>query len=104
MTSMLFSVSMSTHRKKYASYRPPRRRGGGGSRIPSLHRNPGALTHPAAGVQPTPLLLRPRLLDVLRHHVLVRGEPVGSLHELTALHLPDLHEPAALVVGGRDLQ
>src|SRR5438128_10311093 len=50
------------------------------------------------------LLLRPALLDVLGHHVLIRGEPVRDLHELTVLHLPDLHQPATLVVGVGDLE
>ena len=46
----------------------------------------------------------PGLLDVLGHHVRVGRVPVGDLHELAALHLPDLDEPAALVVGRRDLE
>src|SRR5438552_5173574 len=50
------------------------------------------------------LLLRRGLFDVLADDVLVRGEPVGHLLELSALHLPDLDEPAALVLGGRHLQ
>src|SRR5215471_13445539 len=45
-----------------------------------------------------------RLLDVLRHHVRVRRVPVGHLDELATLHLPDLDEPAALVVGRGDLE
>src|SRR5712664_4952701 len=58
----------------------------------------------AGSAPPAFSLLLPRLLDVLRHHVLVRGEPLGRLHELAVLHLPDLYEPAALVVGRRDLE
>src|SRR5206468_7936337 len=50
------------------------------------------------------LLLGSTLLDVLGHDVLVRGEPVGDLHELAILYLPDLDEPATLVVGRRDLE
>src|SRR6266513_217791 len=74
MTSMLLSVSMAV---------------GSGGRLP--------------GPRPR-LRLLPGLLDVLGHHVLVRGEPVGDLLELAALDLPDLHEPAALVVLRRDLE
>src|SRR5215510_12979718 len=51
-----------------------------------------------------PLLLCAALLDVLGHHVLVRGEPVSDLQELAVMHLPDLDEPAALVIGRRDLE
>src|SRR3990172_1631613 len=40
-------------------------------------------------------------LHVLLDHVTVLPEPVGRLHELAALHLPDLDPAAALVVGGR---
>src|SRR5688500_5732360 len=60
----------------------------------------------AAGValRPPVVLFLSRLLDVLSDHVLVGSEPLGALHELAALHLPDLHEPAALVVGRRDLE
>src|SRR5215813_14301455 len=43
-------------------------------------------------------------LDVLGDHVRVGRVPVGDLLELSALDLPDLHESAALVVGGRDLE
>src|SRR5262249_57965680 len=50
---------------------------------------------PRDGLQRAPLLLRAALLDVLGHHVPVRGEPVGLLHQLAVLDLPDLHEPAA---------
>src|SRR5688572_30240730 len=77
MTSMLLSVSMGDAASDGRSAGPGRR--------------------------PT-LLLGSRLLDVLSDHVLVGGEPLGALHELAALHLPDLHEPAALVVGRRDLE
>src|SRR5438094_7767315 len=45
-----------------------------------------------------------RRLDVLGHHVGIRRVPVGHPLELAALHLPDLDEPAALVVGWRDLE
>src|SRR5947207_14800644 len=48
--------------------------------------------------------LLPGLLDVLAHDVLIRGEPIGLLHELAALDLPDLDEPAALVILRRHLQ
>src|SRR5712664_41087 len=78
MTSMLFSVSMPSAPRG----RPP------GGRPRSL----GSL------------LLRARLLDVLGHHVLVGGVPLGDLRELAVLDLPDLHEPAALVVLRRDLE
>src|SRR3989441_11944846 len=81
MTSTVLSVSM------WRDEEHPRRR----------HRRRGPSV-------PSAWLLLPRLLDVLGHHVLVRGVPIGDLHELAVLHLPDLHEPAALVVGGRDLQ
>src|SRR5437667_12330706 len=74
MTSMLFSVSM----------------------VVSGRRGPGA---PAA----PPLLLR-GLADVLAHHVLVGGKPVGHLLELPTLHLPDLNETATFVVGRGDLE
>src|SRR5215469_13236884 len=59
---------------------------------------------PRDGLRRAPLLLRAALLDVLGHHVLVRGVPVRDLLELAALDLPDLHEPTALVVGVRDLE
>src|SRR6266850_7380183 len=59
---------------------------------------------PARGRKRVALLLGARFLDVLGHHVLVRGVPVGDLLELAALDLPDLHEPAALVVLRRDLE
>src|SRR5256886_17138100 len=49
------------------------------------------------------LLLR-GFFDVLAHHVLVGGKPVGHLLELPTLHLPDLNETATLVVGRRDLE
>src|SRR5687768_1025557 len=49
-------------------------------------------------------LLRARSLDMLGQHLGVRREPVRCLLEFPALHLPDLHEPAALVIVGRDLQ
>src|SRR5438034_5973292 len=75
MTSMLFSVSMSRVRRR--GLRPP---------------------------PPPPLLLGASLLDVLAHHVLVGGKPVGHLLELPALHLPDLNETATFVVGRRDLE
>src|SRR4029453_4089588 len=51
-----------------------------------------------------PRLLRARGLDVLGHHVGVRRIPVGHLLELAALHLPDLDQPAALVISRRDLE
>src|SRR5882724_12665027 len=51
-----------------------------------------------------PRLLRARGLDVLGQHCRVRREPVRDLFELAALHLPDLHEAAALVIGRRDLE
>src|SRR5881409_2363942 len=60
-------------------------------------RGPGALPAPDR-------LFLGGLFDVLGHHVLVRGVPVGDLHELAVLHLPDLHEPAAFVVGRRHLE
>src|SRR5919108_1641589 len=80
MTSMLLSVSitMVCARKP----RPGARRGAVGRRLRLLS----------------------RLLDVLGHHVLIGGEPVRHLHELTALDLPDLEQPAALVVLRRDLE
>src|SRR5262249_49207813 len=43
------------------------------------------------------------LPDVPGHDLRIGGEPVGGLHELPSLDLPDLHEPASLVVGGGDL-
>src|SRR6185295_12967513 len=46
----------------------------------------------------------PRVLDVLGQHVRVCREPIGGLGELAALDLPDLNEPAALVIGRGDLQ
>src|SRR5262249_9616485 len=75
MTSMLFSVSIA-----YGH--------GGGARPP-----------PRA----SSLLLR-GFFDVLAHHVLVGGKPVGYLLELSTLHLPDLDETTALVVRRGDLQ
>src|SRR5437867_7096289 len=45
-----------------------------------------------------------RLLDGLGHHLGIRLEPVRDPHPLAAAHLPDLHQAAALVVGGRDLE
>src|SRR5215813_8441702 len=84
MTSMLLSLSMS------------------GPRLIVAPRPAGP--HPRDGLQRAPLLLRAALLDVLGHHILIRGEPVGFLLELAALDLPDLHEPAALVVGRRHLE
>src|SRR5216117_126596 len=45
-----------------------------------------------------------RLLDGLGHYFGIRLEPVRDLHPLAAAHLPDLHEAAALVVGGRDIE
>src|SRR5256885_17014303 len=53
---------------------------------------------------PPKLLLRGRLLDVLGHHVRVGRVPVGDLDELAPLDLPDLDEPATLVVGRSDLE
>src|SRR2546422_1221696 len=50
------------------------------------------------------LLLRARRLDVLADHIVVGAEPVGHLHELPALDLIDLDQPAALVVIRRDLE
>src|SRR6266850_8340784 len=50
------------------------------------------------------LLLGSALLDVLGHDVLVGGEPVGYPYELAVLHLPDLYEPATLMVGRGDLE
>src|SRR5262250_1752182 len=82
MTSMLLRLSMSDPRLIGA----PRPAG----------------PQPRDGLQRAPLLLRAALLDVLGHHVLVRGEPVGLLLELAALDLPDLYEPTALVVRVRD--
>src|SRR3990172_10104249 len=41
------------------------------------------------------------LPHVLLDHVTVLPEPLGRLHELAALHLPDLDPAAALVVGRR---
>src|SRR2546428_5414332 len=61
---------------------------------------------PAGGRSPpraSSLLLR-GVFDVLAHHVLVGGKPVGHLLELPTLHLPDLNETATLVVGRRDLE
>src|SRR5262245_58228925 len=52
----------------------------------------------------SPRLLGRRGLDVLGHHVRVSREPVRLLLELAALHLPDLDQPAALVVGRGDLE
>src|SRR5262249_24804049 len=49
-------------------------------------------------------LLGRRGLDVLGHDVRVGRVPVGDLLELAALHLPDLDEPAALVVGRGHLE
>src|SRR5439155_24004106 len=74
MTSMLFSVSIAY--------------GHGGGRSP---------------VRACSLLLR-GVLDVLAHHVLVGGKPVGHLLELPTLHLPDLNETASFVGGGRELE
>src|SRR5437879_8577238 len=74
MTSMLFSVSIAY--------------GHGGGRSPR---------------RASSLLLR-GVFDVLAHHVLVGGKPVGHLLELPTLHLPDLNETATLVVGRRDLE
>src|SRR5437762_1644521 len=59
---------------------------------------------PAPGGGREELLLGARLLDVLGDDVLIRREPVRHLDELTVLHLPDLHEPAALVILRRDLE
>src|SRR5438132_13406896 len=74
MTSMLFSVSIAY--------------GHGGGRSPR---------------RASSLLLR-GVFDVLAHHVLVGGKPVGHLLELPTLHLPDLNETATFVVGRRDLE
>src|SRR2546421_12542811 len=74
MTSMVFSVSIAY--------------GHGGGRSPR---------------RASSLLLR-GVFDVLAHHVLVGGKPVGHLLELPTLHLPDLNETATLVVGRRDLE
>src|SRR2546422_8937743 len=74
MTSMLFSVSIAY--------------GHGGGRSPR---------------RASSLLLR-GFFDVLAHHVLVGGKPVGHLLELPTLHLPDLNETATFVVGRRDLE
>src|SRR6185369_11355883 len=75
--------------------------GGGGSPAGSRSPRPGAS---ARATRESRLLLGAGLLDVLGHHVLVRGEPVGLLLELAALHLPDLDESAALVILRRYLQ
>src|SRR5262249_14717984 len=65
----------------------------------------GASRRGEAAVLPTlPLrLLGGRLTDVPGHDLRIRREPVGGLHELAPLDLPDLHEAASLVVGGGDL-
>src|SRR5438874_13808836 len=65
----------------------------------------GGMGWEAGARRPAPrALLLPGLLDVLGHHVLIRGEPVRDLLELATLHLPDLHEPATLVILRGDLQ
>src|ERR1043166_4762226 len=80
MTSMLLSVSM-------------------------VVRSPAAGPRGVAGAgRAGPALLLTRFFDVLGDDVLVGGVPVGHLLELAALHLPDLYEPTALVVGGGDLE
>src|SRR5438093_12028740 len=89
MTSTLFRLSMLSETKRTVVRSP--------SPAPPSGDGRGRQTLDA-------LLLRPRLLDVLGDHVLVRGVPVGDLHELAVLHLPDLHEPATLVILRRDLE
>src|SRR5437870_7668431 len=45
-----------------------------------------------------------RLLDGLGHHLGIGLEPVRDPRPLAAPHLPDLHQAAAFVVRGRDLE
>src|SRR6266581_3040428 len=66
---------------------------------------PGCLSEGARRPPPIPprLWLGGRFLQMLGHHVRVGRVPVGDLLELAPLDLPDLDEPATLVVGRRDL-
>src|SRR5215471_2539758 len=69
-------------------------------RCSSCHRTPSG--RPSYGL--ARMLLGCRSFDVLGDHVRIGRIPVGHLLELAALHLPDLDQSAALVVGRRDLQ
>src|SRR6266513_3431524 len=93
MTSMLLRLSMSVGARGCARHRraPPR------TVVVPVEKGPRRPPPPT-------LLLRGRLLDVLGHHVRVGRVPVGDLDELAPLDLPDLDEPATLVVGRSDLE
>src|SRR5262245_19697841 len=105
---MLLRLSMCTR-----PYRPSRRAQlRGGARRPGARRTFRTLSARTRAPtkqmdpyrRPAAWLLGGGGLDVLRDHVRIRGEPVRHLLELAALDLPDLHEPAALVVVRRDLE
>src|SRR5262245_54798031 len=95
MTSMLLSVSMRSDGGEVVGWLAA-------AAAPEVPSSSGDARGRGRG-RPS-LRLLTRLLDMLGHHVLIRGVPVGDLHELAALHLPDLNQPAPLVILGRHLQ
>src|SRR5262245_6092160 len=96
MTAMLLRLSMSVRHRRAAW--PLRRLSSISAAIAALGTSRVCRSRWKA------LLLRRRLLHVLRDDLRIRRVPVGHLHELPALDLPDLHEPAALVIARGDLE